>query len=128
MAVELRKTTFQDPEVNKLRSDVDLAVRALDAADAPTVIVKKVTGNLTLTGDEDYVLVDMSAALRDVYLLLPAPGALSRALTVKIVNAGKSKLYLKGSDDGKVLINQSSTCQVTDGVKVVSATTQFYTV
>lgn len=128
MAVELRKTTFQDPEVNRLRSDVDTAVRDLSAADAPTVVVKKVTGNLTLTGDEDYVLVDMSAALRDVYLLLPAPGALERAVTVKIVNSGKSKLYLKGSDNGQVLINSSAVFLISDSVKVVATPTQFYTV
>lgn len=128
MAVELRKTTFQDPEVNRLRVDVDQAVRDLDSADQPNVVVKQVSGNLTLSGDEDYVLVDMSAAIKDVYLLLPAPSSVSRAITVAVTNPGKFSLYLKGSDNGSVKINQSATAKVVTSAKVVATPTQFYTV
>lgn len=129
MAVELRKTTFQDPEVNRLRSDVDLAVRALDTADQPKVSVLQVAKSQTLTGDEDYVLVDMSGAVRDVYLLLPAPGALSRAVTVTNTNPGKAKLFVKASDTGTVKINNGTgPVQVTDSIKVIATPTQFYTV
>lgn len=127
-SIKLRQRTFADQDLNWLRADVAEAVQELDAADAPNVVVKQVSGNLSLTGDEDYVLVDMSGALRDVYLLLPQPGAMTRAITVKLTNAGKQKLFIKGSDDGKTLINGASNVQVNDSVKVVATPTAFWTV
>jgi hypothetical protein len=128
MPVQLKNTVFQDQEVNRLRQDVAQAVSELDQADKPNIVVKAVTGNLTLTGTEDYVLVDMSSALQNVYLLLPQPGAMTRAITVKLTKPGKAGLFLKGSDDGKVTINGAAAVQVTDSAKVVATPTSFYTV
>jgi len=129
VAVELKKTTFKDPEVNRLRADVDDVVRQLDSADAPNVVVKQLTTSSTLSGDEDYVLVDMTGATKDVYLLLPQPGAVSRAITVKLTKGNGKSLFVKGSDAGTVKINNGTEpVKVTDSVKVIATPTQFYTV
>jgi hypothetical protein len=128
VSVKLKNSTFADQDLNRFRSDVAEVVQQLDVADQPNVVVKTVTGNLSLTGTEDYVLVDMSGATRDVYLLLPQPGAMSRAITVKLTKPGKAGLYLKGSDDGRVTINGTAAVLVSDSATVVATPTQFYTV
>jgi len=127
--VVLQKRTFQDQELNWLQSDVAEAVASLSQADQPTITVLSVASSKTLTGNEDYVLVDMSSAVKDAYLLLPDPASVTRAITVKLVKAGKTKLFVKASDNGQVLINTSaSPVQVQDSLKFIATPTQYYTV
>lgn len=127
--VTLQKRTFQDQEVNFLQQDVATAVQELSQNDQPTVTVLSSSSSRTLTGAEDYVLVDMSSAVKDAYLLLPSPAVVVRAITVKLVRPGKAKLYVKASDAGTVLIDSSTDpVQVLTSLKFIATPTQFYTV
>ena len=127
--VTLQKRTFTDQDLNWLQSDVAQAVQELNEADQPTVTVLPANSSQSLTGNEDYVLVDMSSAIKDAYLLLPAPSTVVRAITVKLVKPGKTKLFVKASDNGTVLINSSKDpVQVLDSLKFIATPTQYYTV
>jgi hypothetical protein len=128
-AVQLQKRTFTDQDLNWLQSDVAQAVEELSQNDEPIITVLAANTSQTLTGSEDYVLVDMSAAIKDAYLLLPSPATVSRAMTIKVIKPGKCRLFVKASDDGKVLINADKTpVLVADAVKLIATPTQFYTV
>ena len=128
MGVKLKQRRYDEYDLNTLQTDVSQAVEALNQADQPVVTVLQTAKTQALTGSEDYVLVDMSGALQDVYLLLPDPSAMSRALTVKVTAQGKKSLFVKGSDTGTVKVNQASMVQVKDSVTVVATPTQFYTI
>jgi hypothetical protein len=127
--VTLQKRTFQDQDLNWLQSDVASAVQELSQQDQPVITVLAASTSAALSGNEDYVLVDMSSAVKDAYLLLPSPAVMVRAVTVKLVKPGKAKLFVKASDNGSVLINTSgSPVQVMDSLKFIATPTQFYTV
>lgn len=128
MAVTLRKRTFADSDLNFLSADVAQAISDLSDADKPTVKVVQASQNVVLTGAEDYLLIDMSGAVKDVYVLLPAPASLARAVTIKITKPGKSKLYVKGSDTGSVTINGTAQVQIADAATVVPTPTGYWTV
>jgi hypothetical protein len=127
-SVQLKIQRFNDYDTNVLQTNVQQAVTALSLADQPSVVVAQSNSNLTLNGTEDYVLFDMSGATKDVFVLLPSPGSLTRAVTVKVTEAGKHNLYIKGSDTGSVKINGQNQVRVTDSATVVATPTQFFTV
>src|SRR5690349_5650203 len=102
MSVTLKQRRYDEYDMNMLQTDVAQAVEALSSADSPVVSVLQSNSGQSLSGSEDYVLVDMSSAINDVYLLLPQPGALIRAVTVKVTAPGKRSLFLKASDAGTV--------------------------
>jgi hypothetical protein len=103
-------------------------VTELSEADQPVTKVVTATGDVVLTGTEDYLLVDMASAIRDVFVLLPSPGAMERPVTISVVAPGKKSLFVKGSDTGSVTINGKAQVQVTTTVKVVPTPTTYYAI
>jgi hypothetical protein len=128
MAVKLKQRRYAEYDLNTLQTDVSQAVQELSSADQPVIRVLQSSQDTVLSGSEDYVLVDMASAVKDVYILLPAPVSLERAVTIKVTSPGKQRLYLKGSDTGSVTINGKAQIEVTDSAKVIATPTQFYTV
>jgi hypothetical protein len=126
--VELKQRRFADADLTMFQTDVEQAVAALSLNDQPTIKVAQVSANITLSGDEDFLLVDMSGAIKDVFVLLPAPGSMTRSVTISITNQGKRSLFVKGSDTGDVTINGQTQIKVTGSTRIVATPTQFFTV
>jgi len=119
---------FEDYKLNRIQQKVAAAVQELTAEMKTVIRSIQVKGNVTLTGNEDYVLVDAASAVSDIYILLPAPGTVSRAITVKVTKPGNRAVIVKASDTQGVRINEGNQLTVTDTVTIVATDTQFWTV
>ena len=89
MAVELKRVSFDDSKLQTFQQYVADAVEELDKQ-RTTAGVLRISSSRKLVGNEDFVLVDSSGITAELFLVLPSPKVLQRALTVKVTRSSPS--------------------------------------
>lgn len=98
MGITLKTFNTPNADVRQLQQNVADAVEALDSKATPALGVLSVTASRGLVGNEDVVLVDSSSATGEISLVLPAPRALTRRITVHVTKAGSFPVSIKAVD------------------------------
>lgn len=136
MAVTLKRTDPSNAEVRALEQNVADAIEELASQPPPALGVLRISASRKLVGNEDVVLVDASTSTTEIFLVLPSPKVLQRALRVKVAKASTAfPVTLKAVDiptTGSPTIDDANTVSIpvgeTGSMTVVSDGKNFSTV